>query len=270
MLASKSTGVANQITITNNLAASGSGAVKPVFDAATISNASPAAGFSGTSVIASNAGTGYTGTSNDIYTFKVVQGGTVGTDNNIQLSYSDSSGTNTGTLTLNAGDAGTLKSVAQGIQVQFGAGTLVAGDSFSVKAFVPTVQAATDASITVGSGPGALDRHQCHQSGQLAHSRRDPVAAKQRPNTEVAVTVAGDTTNMQKAIDAFASAYNDAISTIAQQTGLRQQHRHRRPVARRLANPSHSATAPIRGEQLSPRRLAADEQPGRAGHHDRQ
>ena len=49
-----------------------------------------------------------------------------------------------------------MKTVAQGIGIQFGAGTLVAGDKFSVKAFVPTVQAAADASVTIGSGAGAL------------------------------------------------------------------------------------------------------------------
>src|SRR5206468_11849917 len=112
--------------------------------------------FGGTSVVSSNAGTGYTGNSNNVYTFTVVQGGTVGTDNTIQLSYTDATGANTGTVTVNQGDADVSLNVAQGVQVQFAAGTLVGGDSFSVKTFVPTVQAATDAAVTLGSGNGAL------------------------------------------------------------------------------------------------------------------
>ena len=68
--------------------------------------------------------------STDTYTFTVVNGGTVGTDNGIQLSYRNSSGTSTGTITLNGSDAGVFKNVAQGIQVQLGAGTLVAGQTF--------------------------------------------------------------------------------------------------------------------------------------------
>jgi len=218
VLASKATGTSNQINITSNLAASGGGAIKPVFDSGTISNALPGTGFSGTSTITSNAGTGYTGTSNNIYTFKVVQGGTVGTDNNIQLSYSDATGANTGTITVNQGDVNALKTVAQGIQVQFGAGTLVAGDSFSVKAFVPTVQAATDASITVGSGAGALTVTSA--SNQVSTLIPGVTLSLQSsdPNTAVAVTVGGDVATMQKNIDSFVSAYNDTISTIAQQT----------------------------------------------------
>jgi flagellar hook-associated protein 2 len=218
VLASKATGTSNQINITSNLAPSGGGAIKPIFDSGTISNAIAGSGFSGTSTIGSNAGAAYTGTSNNVYTFKVVQGGTVGTDNNIQLSYSESTGANTGTLTLNQGDVNALKTVAQGIQVQFGAGTLVTGDSFSVKAFVPTVQAATDASITVGSNAGALTVTSA--SNQISTLIPGVTLSLKRgdPNTEVTVTVGGDTAAMQKSIDSFVSAYNDTISTIAQQT----------------------------------------------------
>src|SRR5207244_13425316 len=90
------------------------------------------------------------------YKFTVVNGGTVGTDNNLQVSYTDSTGANTGTSTINSGDTGVFKNVAQGIQVKFAAGTLIAGQTFSIKAFVPTVQPAANASATLGSGSGAL------------------------------------------------------------------------------------------------------------------
>ena len=41
--------------------------------------------------------------------------------------------------------------MAQGVQVQFGAGTLIAGQTFSVNAYVPDVQQAANASVTLGS-----------------------------------------------------------------------------------------------------------------------
>lgn len=157
MLTSGSTGTANAIQITNNLAASGGGAVLPNFATSEIGPAVTDAGFSGTAAVTSNAGSGaYTGTSNDVFTFTVTSGGTVGTDNGIQLSYTNRDGTLTGSITVDQADVGTLKNVVDGVQVQFGAGTLNAGDAFSVNVFSPKVQSATDAKVQIGVGPGAV------------------------------------------------------------------------------------------------------------------
>ena len=156
LLTAQKSGADNQINITNNLASDSGGASKPVFNSTYVGQAMLGSGYTGTSTPTVNAGAGnYTGTSNNTYTFTVVQGGTVGTDNGITLSYTDSSGQNTGTITLNSGDVNALKTVAQGLQVQFKAGTLVAGQTFTVNAFVPTVQQAASASVTLGSGSGA-------------------------------------------------------------------------------------------------------------------
>src|SRR5262249_48933397 len=128
VLASTKTGAANGITLVNNLAADGGGARRPDFGATYVGAAVKDPGFTGTSAPTSNAGAGaYTGTTNNTYIFTVVTGGTVGTDNGIQIAYTDSTGANTGTITLNSADAGVFKDVAQGIQVQLAAGTLVAG-----------------------------------------------------------------------------------------------------------------------------------------------
>ena len=158
LLTAKNTGTANAVTITNNLAATGGGAPQPVFNATYIGSASRSfRRIRRFSTPAANTGAGgYTGTSNNSYKFTVVNGGTVGTDDGITLSYTDSTGAHTGTVTVNAGDVNSLQTVAQGLQVQFSAGALVQGQTFSVKAYVPTVQAAQDASVTLGSGPGAL------------------------------------------------------------------------------------------------------------------
>jgi flagellar hook-associated protein 2 len=218
VLASKATGTSNQINVINNLAASSGGTIRPTFNTNTISNALPASGFGGTSAITTDSSTGYTGTTNNIYTFKVVQGGTVGTDNNIQVSYTDATGANTGTITLSSKDANSVIAVAQGIDVQFGAGTLVTGDSFSVKTFVPTVQAATDATVKLGSGDGALTFTSASNQISTLIPGVTLSLQKSAPGTTVSVTVGDDTTTMQKDIDSFVSAFNDAVSAIQQQT----------------------------------------------------
>src|SRR5262249_13084878 len=131
--------------------------VKPVFDSSFVGAADTDPSYTGTAVPTSNRGAGnFTGTSNNTYTFTVLTGGTVGTDNNLQIAYADSSGTHTGTITLNAGDVDAFQTVAEGVQVKFSAGTLVAGQTFTIKGSVPVVQQASNASVTVGSGSGAL------------------------------------------------------------------------------------------------------------------
>ena len=146
----------------------------------------------------------------------MANGGTVGTDNNIQLSYTDSTGAHTGTITLNAGDANSLQSVAQGLQVQFSAGTLTQGQSFSVKAYVPTVQAAEDASVTLGSGAGALTvSSPTNQINNLIAGVTLQLQGA-NPGTPVSVTVAADTTGAQTAINSFVTDFNSLMSFIGQ------------------------------------------------------
>ncbi len=218
LLTATNTGTENAVTITNNLAADGGGAIQPVFNATYIGTTSALSGAAaGSSTPTSNTGAGgYTGTGNNTYTFTVVNGGTVGTDNGITLSYTDSTGANTGTITLNSGDVNTLENVAQGLQVQFSAGTLTAGQSFSVKAYVPTVQAAQDASVTLGSGTGALTvTSPTNQINNLIAGVTLQLQGAS-PNTPVSVTVASDTSGAQKAIDQFASDYNSLMSFINQ------------------------------------------------------
>src|SRR5262249_8999445 len=115
------------------------------------------AGFAGTAGVTANAGTGaFQGTANNAYRFTVVQGGTVGVDDDIHLAFADATGSHTGTIIVNAADVDTFKAAAEGIAVKFAAGTLVAGDSFTVKGYLPLVQQAADASLTLGSGISPL------------------------------------------------------------------------------------------------------------------
>ncbi len=217
LLAATKTGAANTIAFTNNLAADVGGARRPEVAGNYVGAAVTGAGFTGTAAVASNTGAGgYTGTTNNRYTFTVQQGGTVGTDGNITLAYADSTGANTGTIALGAGDADVLKDVAQGIRVKLGAGTLVAGETFTVDAYVSTVQQAADATILLGSGSGALtatsDTNRV--DGLLGGVTLNLLGAD--PNRDVTVTVANDTEKATKAITDFVAGYNDLMEFIDQ------------------------------------------------------
>ncbi len=156
LLTSDNSGTANDITITNNLAADGSGAMRPEFNATYVGAAVTGSNWSGTSTPTSNAGSGnYTGTSNDTFTFTVTNGGNFN-DPATQITYSNSNGSITGTITGSQLQAGQPVNVAEAVQVSFSSGTLTTGQSFTIKAFDPNTQAAADASVTVGSGSGAL------------------------------------------------------------------------------------------------------------------
>jgi flagellar hook-associated protein 2 len=220
ILAAKSTGTANSISIVNNLAASASGATRPVFDAGSISAAIAGKTNSSAAIAQSNAGAAYTGTTNNIYTFTVATGGTVGTDNGITLSYTDSTGANTGTITLNQADVGVQKTAAQGIGIQFSAGTLVAGDTFQIKAFVPTLQAATDASLTLGSGPGALTVTSSNNKIDSVIPGVTLQLTSADPARDVSITVANDTEKAQAAIEDFVKSYNDLMKYIDEQSSF--------------------------------------------------
>jgi flagellar hook-associated protein 2 len=217
LLTANKSGTANAVTITNNLAASGGGAMRPELNSTYVGSAVTAGNWSGTSTPTSNTGSGnYTGLNNDTYTFTVTNGGTVGTTNGITLSYTDSTGANTGTITLNSGDVGVMKAVAQGIQVQFNAGSLVTGDTFSIKGFNPNVQAAADASISLGSGSGAMTVTSPTNQIQNVFNGITLNLVGANPSQPVTVTVANNTQAQTTAITNFISAYNTVIGFINQ------------------------------------------------------
>ncbi len=141
VLTSKTSGAANTIAIEANLtggtapafARSTSGVTKGAGFAgtATFTNIGPATNgaFAGTSV-ATSAGS-YTGASTRTFTFDASSGGTIGTDA-MTFTYNDGAG-GTGSIVVPAGyAAGTEIAVKDGLAVKFAAGTVVAGDDFTV------------------------------------------------------------------------------------------------------------------------------------------
>jgi flagellar hook-associated protein 2 len=217
LLTSNSTGTANAINITNNLTNTAGGAATPEFGQNSIGGVNLGAGFTGTATPTVNTGAGgYTGTANDQYTFTVASGGTVGSDS-IQLQYTDSTGA-TGTVNVDPSDLNQPVNVAQGLQLTLGSGTLVAGQTFSVKAYVPTVQAAQNASVTLGSGAGALTVQNSTNTLNNLINGVTIQLQKADPTSNLAITVANDTTTPATAINAFVTAYNALQSEISTDT----------------------------------------------------
>jgi flagellar hook-associated protein 2 len=219
LLSSNNTGTANAISITNSLDADGGGAFKPNFTSTQIGSAKLNSGFAGTASVASNSGAGnYTGTANDSYTFTVVGAGTVGTDNGIKIAYSNSSGTQTGTITVDQADVNVAKSVVDGVEVQFGAGTLAAGDKFTVDVFAPTVQSAANAKVQLGTGNGAIVVQSATNkvTDLIAGVTLDLQSAD--PTKEVKVTVSNDITAARQEVVDFVKDYNDFMDYLGSQT----------------------------------------------------
>ncbi len=218
LLRADSTGADNQIVITNNLGPDSGDAVKPVFAGTYVGQAVRSRSFSGSSVPASNAGAdSYSGTDNDTYTFTVVSGGTVGADDGIQIQFSDGSGDNTGVIILGATDVDVFKDVAEGLRVKFSAGTLVAGDSFTVDVHVTTLQEAQNASITIGSGPAALSIENSSNHIEEVIPGLTLELRGADSNQAVNISVNYDTESISEAILQFVEAYNMVMESIDEQ-----------------------------------------------------
>ncbi len=219
ILSSNNTGTDSSIKITNTLAADNASAFRPDFANTHIGEVVASANFSSTAPITSNAGaSGYTGSTNDTFTFTVQSSGTIGTDDGLQVAYSNTNGTKTGTLTLNAADADVAKSVVDGVQVTFGAGSLVAGDKFSIDAFAPTIQQATNAQVQIGSGAGAITvQSSKNQINDLIPGVTLNLQAAD-PSKEIHLTTTNDVESAKQEIKNYVDDYNGFMTFLAQQT----------------------------------------------------
>lgn len=214
ILTASKTGTANAITLTNNLAADNNGARRPEFNATTIGSAVAGTNYTGTATPTS--GGTYTGTTNKTFTFTVQGSGdfTVGTDN-FSVLVTDSAGNSQTVSFDNTYTAGTLRTVGtEGVQFALGAGTVTAGQSFTIDAYVPTVQAAADASVTLGSGAGAM-------TVTSASNTLDGVISGVALNLkgadatrDVTLTVSNDIDKAKKAVEGFVESYNAIMSAI--------------------------------------------------------
>jgi flagellar hook-associated protein 2 len=202
VLSAANTGADNRINVTSN-------PTSLVFDANRIDAAELGTGWSGTSAI-TTAGT-YTGTTNKTFTFSVGGSGsqTVGSAD-IVLNWVDSTGA-TGAVTVPNGYGGGNLAVADGVQLSFAAGSLVAGQSFNVDVFNPQLTAAQDAIVRV-------DGIYMNKSSNTVDDVFTGVTFNllaANPDNPVEVTIANDQQAVRGQIEDFVNAYNSAMGDLA-------------------------------------------------------
>lgn len=218
ILSADKTGAKNKITISSNLTGakqmdfSGSS-----FDQVEKTSFSPTA----TSTPTLGATASYTGSQNKTYTFTVGGTGTqtVG-QGDIQIDWTD--GTNSGTVIVSSADTEVelIGGGADGLKLQFGAGTLVAGDTFQVQTFSPLLQAAQDAKLSVGSASGGGSPITVTSETNFV---KDLIAGvtlnlkKVSGDELITINIEQDTSLIEERIDSFIQKFNDVIASIDEQ-----------------------------------------------------
>ena len=104
------------------------------------------------------------------------------------------------------------------MQVTFDAGSLVAGEKFSVDVFAPTIQDAANAQIQLGSGAGAITVQSA--KNQVTNLIRGVTLNLQAADAtkEVRLSITNDTDAAKQEILNYVKDYNDFISDLAKQT----------------------------------------------------
>ncbi|HUT77332.1 MAG TPA: flagellar filament capping protein FliD, partial [Polyangia bacterium] len=187
------------------------------FDGPEISDAVADAGnaYSGA---AATSGT-YTGTSNRSYLVEIVQGGSLA-----EATYrvSEDGGLTWGsTLSLAGGTIGVYDGVHGsdlGVAAAFEEGTFAAGDRFTIDAFVPTVQEAADARLTIGSGAGAITVASASNTVEDVLPGLTLNLLKADPESPVSIRVENDVEGIQAKIQEFVDSYNSVIDYLRAQT----------------------------------------------------
>ena len=215
MLTANDTGAANTIGITLNLV----GGTAPDFANNNIDSVEtgPANSTSYTGT-ASALGT-YTGTQNQTFIVEIMNGGAVGaatfrfsTDGG--QTFNDNGGA--GFLTS---EVGTL--LEDGVSIAFSnSGTLTAGDRFNIDVFVPTVQVAQDAAITLGSDAGGgapiTITSQSNTFTEIIPGVTLNLLGAD-PSTTIRISVENDTEAVRVAIEGFVKSYNAVIDFMNKQ-----------------------------------------------------
>jgi len=220
VLSANTSGSANAITITHNDTTLDltNKKVETAYAATTNS-------FAGT--VSSNAGNNYTGTTNKTFLVKIVSGGAAGVatykysiDGGITYlgangaTYNGSNAITTqGALTNYIDSAVASNATNEGVQLAFGAGTLAAGDTFTVNVYNPTLQAAQDAVVKIDNTTVT------RSSNAITDAIQGVTLNLIQIDTSNAVTlsVATDTSGLTEKIKSFVSAYNDVNSFLQQQ-----------------------------------------------------
>ena len=213
LLTSTSTGLANTISITNNLA----GGTSPDFSAAAITAPLPANTNSYTGSAA--AAGAYTGASGKTYIVQIVDAGAIGA---ATFRVSEDGGTTWGSAqTLNAtiDVYDNLNGSDLGAKMTFTAGEFAAGDQFTIRAFVPTVQQAADAKIEIGSGAGKIEITSATNRVTDAIPGVTISLVSADASKTVTLEIAPDKTAIASRVKSLITNFNNAVDYITSQSG---------------------------------------------------
>jgi len=168
--------------------------------------------WNGTSQVTSS-GT-YTGDSDATFTFTVQSGGTLGTDA-IVISYTDG-GDISGTITIPSGtEAGTEFDVYGGLKIALSSGTLNTGDTFSIDVTTSTIQAPTDAIVSMGSSQNGSNPISIYSSSNTISNLIPGVTLdlySADSGSAVTINIDVDSSDMVQKIQDFVDHYNEIVS----------------------------------------------------------
>ena len=216
ILQANDTGLTNTIHLTNNLTG---GDQTPDFTSNQIDSVETDTGNAATYTGSATSSGTYTGSANTRYMLEMMNNGAVGaatfkfsTDGGV--TWDDNGGAGYATAA-----AGTT--FDSGVAIAFSSGgTLSQGDRFYIDTFVPTIQAAADARITLGSAAGGGAPLTVTSSSNTVTDLISGVTLNllsADATSPVTVTVSNDTSGAEKAIRGFVDAYNKANSAINDQ-----------------------------------------------------
>lgn len=217
VLSSDDTGTDHKITLTNSI----TGGTTIDFENSSFDDPETTSWSStATSTVSLGDTASYTGSTNKTYTFTVGGTGaqTVGSGD-ITINWTD--GTNSGSVVLTQADqeVALTGTGSDGLKLSFDAGDLVAGDTFQVTAFSPLLQAAQDASLSIGSttgggSPVTIKSHSNIVSDLIPGVK---LSLKEVSTSPVTVTTAPDTESMKTQINQFISSYNSVVDAVNKQ-----------------------------------------------------
>jgi len=219
VLTADSTGTENTISITSNptnLNFATSAIDEIELGTSWCGSASPAVG--GTA--------NYTGTVNKTFSFTVSGSGafTVGTDS-IDIEWVDSAG-NSGTINIPNGYSGEEISVAEGVTLTFGSGTLQGEETFGLDVFHPTLASAQDAKVQIDGVYMTKSSNMINDV--LAGVTLTLLSAD--PAKTVDVTVSNDTAAVKEKIQSFVAAYNTLMGEIATDASYDEKNKVAAPL----------------------------------------
>ncbi|MBU1636457.1 flagellar filament capping protein FliD [bacterium] len=189
-----------------------------------IDDAETETNWTGTSAITTS-GT-YSGTTNKQFFFTIAGTGTqtIGSGD-ITVDWVDSLG-NTGSILIPNGYSGSAISVAEGVELSFGAGDLEAGETFSVDVTTPELTAAQDAQIRIDSIYMSKDSNSI--TDVLEGVTIDLMSAE--AGEEIEITINNDVAAVKNKIQALVDAYNSLVQDISTFTAYDEENESAAPL----------------------------------------